>query len=172
MLENSCSHVISQSSWLYFLPKVFPHFPSNNPITDAILGEEELILLIKNNNNICVEKHKSSRTNSYWAKGLEMSKKKKKCQPTTPSPPHPTWWEGVWAWGVRRGGLSFLGERKKEVQRQIHQRTTLSGIHRGSGLLSPRLGTRVLSGAPPRCPALGCSTWAERDRRQAPLTPT
>lgn len=64
---------------------------------------------------------------------------------------------------------SALTEEEKKMQRLVHQRTIPSGIHSGSGLLflgsSPRQETRVLSGAPPCCPALRCCTWAETGGR-------
>lgn len=68
---------------------------------------------------------------------------------------------------------SALSEEEKKMQRLVHQRTTPSGIHSGSGLarLKPKMGDPgfVRGASLLSCPVL---LHMSRDRRQAPLTPT
>lgn len=61
------------------------------------------------------------------------------------------------------GGGSFLGEKTKEVQRLVQQKTTLSGIHRGLDFYPQAQGQGQAWGpdfvmGASLLPCLGCST--------------
>lgn len=74
-------------------------------------------------------------------------------------------WGCVCVWGARGSALS---EEEKKMQRLVHQRTTPSGIHSGSGLSflgsSPRRGTGFCQG---RLPAVLPSAAAHEQRQEA-----